>query len=139
MESLARIGELLKQLGGNLVDLAGEMLAFGSSWALLGLWVAWWLGAVDWRKAWPVLGRGAWAPLLLLWVVAALVWSRVCPGGCVACGIPNFWWQLGYVGMLLGIALICGWLQGLFRWAPAEISFDPPAHADHGHGHHGHH
>jgi hypothetical protein len=141
MDSLARIFTTLEQLIGNLALLGWEILQLGAYWALLILWVAWWIGAVDWRRAWPVLGRGGWAPLVLLWIAAALVWSRISPSDCPY--LANFWWQLGYVGMLLGIALICGWLQGVFGWAPAEISFDPPAHHDdhghgHGHDHHGH-
>jgi hypothetical protein len=55
--------------------------------------------------------------------------------------------------MLAAIALFCGWLQGVFQWAPADVDLSPPVHAheahhhdhDHGHSHgdhghsHGHH
>ena len=105
-------------------------------------WCAWWLGAVNWRKCWPALARGAWVPVLLLAVVAAMVWMRVqamdypLPGSVT---IPNGWWQAGGVAGLVAVALFCGWLQGYYGWTPPEISVEPAPHA-HGHGHHhGHH
>jgi hypothetical protein len=105
-----------------------------------GLWCAWWLWAVNWRKTWPVLARGAWLPVVLLMLVVAAVWSRLSPEPCSCLGIvtiPTFWWHLGGVGALAAVALFCGWLQGYFGWEPAEIDLEPPAH---GHGHaHGHH
>jgi hypothetical protein len=98
------------------------------------LWCVWWLWGVDWKKAWPVLAAGGWAPVVLLMAVATLVWSRLSPGGCNCLGgltIPNVWWQLGSVCGLVAVALFCGWLQGYFGWTPHEISLEPPA--DHGH------
>jgi len=138
MESLSRIAETLWRIAGNLGELTAEVWQLGTNWALILLWIAWWLAAVNWKKLWPFLGKGAWAPLLLLCVLAALVWSRIVPGGC-PCGLPNFWWQLtAMVGLVL-LAFVCGWLQGLLHWAPAEINLNPPAHGrGHGHGH-GHH
>lgn len=137
MDSLSRIASTLWQLVVNLGELGAEIWQLGSGWALLILWIVWWLAAVDWRKAWPVLGKGAWVPLALLTILAALVWSRIAPddGGY---GLPVFWWHLSATSGLVLLAFLCGWLQGLFHWAPAEISLDPPA-AAHGHHHHGHH
>jgi hypothetical protein len=107
-----------------------------------GLWVAWWLGAVNWTKMWPVLARGAWAPVLLLMAMATAVWSRLAPGDCTCLGfvrVPNFWWQLGGVSTLASTALLCGWIQGRLGWAPPEMSVEPPPEA-HGDGHdYGHH
>ncbi len=80
-----------------------------------GLWCAWWLWAVNWQRAWPVLARGGWAPALLLMALATLVWSRLAPGSCACLGfvtVPNVWWQLGGVCTLAALALFCGWLQG---------------------------
>ena len=57
---------------------------------------------------------------------------------CEICNLPSFWWQLGEVGLLIALALLCGHLQGVFRCAPPELSFDPPVdHGDH-HAHSGH-
>jgi hypothetical protein len=128
--------ELLEALG----KMGVELLALGLQWSLLLAWVAWWLWGVNWKKAWPVLARGAWAPAVLLLLVSALVWSRLTPSEGSFLGlitVPNFWWQLGAVGLLAALTLFCGWLQGVMDWAPAEISLEPPAPtAHHGHGHH---
>jgi hypothetical protein len=106
----------------------------------VGLWCAWWLFCVDWRKTWPVLARGGWLGVVLLLFVITLAWSGISPTSCNCLRvvtIPNFWWQLGYVSTLTALALFCGWLQAQFGWVPPEVAFDPPAHHDHGHG--GHH
>jgi hypothetical protein len=130
--------ELVTLLG----QLAVQLFALGMHWILLIMWIAWWLLGVSWRKAWPALGNGGWAPLVLLVLVVSLVWSRLQPGSCDCIGVvvPNFWWQLGYVAMLVAVALFCGWLQGVLHWQPAEINLDPPVHAHgDGHGHAAHH
>jgi hypothetical protein len=106
-----------------------------------GLWVAFWLWAVNWKKVWPVLAQGVWAPVTLLAVFSAFVWSRIDERSCNCLGfmtLPTFWWQLGSVATLVAVALFCGWLQGLRHWQPADINLEPPAagHDHHGHGHH---
>jgi hypothetical protein len=107
------------------------------------LWAAFWLWAINWKKVWPVLAAGGWAPVVLLTIMAALVWSRIQPGTCSCLGMitfPNFWSQLGSVTSLVAIALFCGWLQGLMRYEPIEVSVEPPAADAHDHGAaHGHH
>lgn len=136
MEQLARIFETLWQLVLELGKLVGQILSLGLHWSLLIAWIAWWLWAVNWNRVWPTLRQGAWAPAVLLIIISALVWSRVAPSECSCLGfatVPNFWWQLGAVGLLTSVTLFCGWLQGIFHWAPAEISLDPPEHVDHGH------
>jgi hypothetical protein len=145
MDILHTLGDLVVTLG----RLGYELAALGWHYILLIVWVVWWLWGVNWKRTWPALREGAWAPLVLLMLVSALVWSRLAPGACECLGfavVPNFWWQLGYVAMLVAIALFCGWLQGVFNWAPAEIDLEPPAHghgthahADHGHSHHAGH
>jgi hypothetical protein len=96
---------------------------------LLFAWCAWWLWAVNWKKAWPVLAQGGWAPVVLLSVVVALVWSRISPAPCDCLGVtlPNFLWQLGAVGGLVALALFFGWLQGKLGWGPPDVSYEPPA------------
>jgi hypothetical protein len=124
------LGELFVVLGQLLVQLG----ALAGHWLLLIIWIAWWLLGVDWRKAWPALRQGGWAPLVLLTLMVALAWSRLQPGPWVwqdTLSIPAFWWELLTVSILVGVALFCGWLQGVLGWAPAEINLEPPAH---GHG-----
>jgi hypothetical protein len=109
--------------------------------ALLVVWVAWWLLAVNWKSLWPTLAEGAWVPGVLIVLVSALVWSRVAPADCTCLGfmtIPNFWWQLADVSLLFSLALFCGWLQGYLGWTPEAVSFEPAPIA-HGHGHHHEH
>ena len=102
--------------------------------------VAWCLWGIDWRKTWPVLAEGGWMPLILIGIMAGVVWSLVFPKSVILFGfipVPNGLWQLGTVGLLICLALACGWIQGRLSWYPPEISFDPPA-ATHDHEHSAH-
>jgi hypothetical protein len=133
--------DTLWQLVVALFNLVVELLRLGLTWSLLLAWVAWWTFAVDWQKTWKVLKQGAWAPLVLLAVTGAFVWSRIAPDRWNCFNlllVPNFWWQLLAVGLLLGLTLFCGWLQGVFGWTPAEVSLEPPAPTAHDH-HAAHH
>jgi hypothetical protein len=127
-----RLVEVFQSLWAFVVAL-GRLLADVLPHVLgLLLWIIFWLWAVNWKKVWPVLAQGAWAPAVLLLVMAALAWSRMVPGA--------FAWQLAEVGAAACVALFCGWLQGHFGWTPPEIALEPPPEADHSHGHdHGHH
>jgi hypothetical protein len=135
VDLLMSLWQLVLSLLGVLVNL----LSLALHWSLLIVWVAWWLWGVNWRRAWPFLAVGGWVPVALLAVVAAFVWSRLAPQP-----VANFWWHLGWVGLLVALALFCGWLQGVFGWAPPEVSFEPPdLDPTHGHEHpvgtlHGH-
>jgi hypothetical protein len=106
------------------------------------IWCVFWLWAVNGKKAWPVLAQGGWAPVVLLMVTITLAWSRIANESYDGLGfvtVPNFWWQLGAVSVLVALALFCGWLQGYFHMTPPDIEVEPPAVA-HAHGHdHGHH
>ena len=88
-----------------------------------------------------MLAQGAWLPVLLLMIVTALVWSQIAPGDCTCLGfvaVPNFWWQLGGVSLLVTMTLLCGWLQGVFGWTPTVVSIEPPEAPimENEHGHH---
>jgi hypothetical protein len=106
-----------------------------------GLWCAWWLWCVDWKKLWPVLARGAWAPAVLMVLMAGMVWNQLDPVDLAWPGyyLPALVWHMGAAVLLAAIALTCGWLQGVFHWTPPEFPVHPApvAHGhDHGHGHH---
>jgi hypothetical protein len=106
-------------------------------WAV---WCIWWLWGVNWRKTWPMLAEGGWAPVVLLMIATALAWSAIDARSCDCLGfmvIPNGWRQLGTVCTLAALALFCGWLQGRFGWTPQEISVEPPppTHDDHAAAH----
>ena len=121
----------------DVLNALGRIVAVLTELLPILAWVAWWLWAADWKKLWPVLRAGAWAPVVLLLVMAAVVWSRIMPGpnSCLGFVVPSPVWQLGAVAGLAVLALFCGWLQGRLGWGPAEVSVEPPA-ADDGHGHH---
>lgn len=105
--------------------------------AVVAIWSLW---AINWRKAWPVLAAGGWLPTLLIAWATAYFWSLITPRSVTVLGVPlgNLTWQLIAVGVLTGLSLFCGWVQGVYGWEPATISLDPPE--DHGHhGHHAHH
>ncbi|MFO0807074.1 MAG: hypothetical protein U0746_00460 [Gemmataceae bacterium] len=109
-----------------------------------GAFTIWCLFGINWRKTWPILSAGGWAVVVLVGVFAAGVWSLVWPSTAVVFGtlrVANGHWQLGSVGVLMGVALFCGWLQGRYGWTPAEIELEPPAHShdDHHHSHDHHH
>jgi hypothetical protein len=110
------------------------------TWLLLIAWLAWWLWGVNWNNVWVVLAEGAWLPVLLIMIAAAMVWAGIAPSDCNCLGfvtVPNFWWQLGGVGLLAAITLLCGWLQGVFGWSPPEVSLEPPVAptSEHEHDH----
>jgi hypothetical protein len=123
------IGQTLWHLVIDLGTLVVELLALALRWGAVLAWLAWWLWGVNWKKVWPVLAQGAWLPLLLLMVLAAMVWSRLEPVACNCLGfmtLPNFWWQFLGVSLLVGLTFLCGWLQGVFGWEPAEVDLEPP-------------
>ena len=95
---------ILWQLVLNAFDLVVAVLQLGLRWWLLLAWFGWWTFAVDWRRAWAYLGQGGWAPLVLIMLIGAFVWSRIEPAPYSFPGfmtVPNFWWQLGGVGLLV--------------------------------------
>lgn len=140
---MAELWQLLLQLVAVIGLIGWQVLVLVGPWLLLIVWVAWWLWAVDWRRLWPTLAEGAWAPLALLAAAAAGAWAMILPSTYVVPGwglhVGNFWWQLAAVGGLIGVALFCGWLQLHYRWSPQEIPIEPPAAAHHGEHHPGEH
>jgi hypothetical protein len=132
------IFQTFSQLVATLLTLVVEIGALALRHALLIAWVAWWLCGVNWSKAWGVLAKGGWVVVALLGVIAALAWSALAPSTYVVLDVPvgNFWWQLGVVTMVELLALLCGWVQGVFGWAPAEINLQPAVET--AAGHHGH-
>jgi hypothetical protein len=137
--TVADLFDTLRQLLLLILKLGSEVGTLLLHWWVVLLWIAWWLWGVNWQKAWPVLSRGAWIPFGLVVVLAALAWSQIMPSTRTVLGtitLLNFWWQLTACAALAATALFCGWLQGVMHWTPAEVDVEPPAHVEHGHGHH---
>ncbi len=135
---MTEIWDTLWQLIVNLATLLGLLAALALNWLLLIGWVVWWLFAVDGKQARAVLARGAWAPVVLILLVAAYVWSQIAPTQ-----TANFWWQLGVVCGLAALALFCGWLQGILGIVPPAVLVEPVVPHGPGHEHpvgsiHGH-
>lgn len=121
------------------IDMNSTHLVFA---ILAGLFlIAWCLWAVNWKIAWPVLGVGGWIPFVLILMMTAKVWSLIDRRALPIAGVTlhNYWWQLMATGIVAGIVLFCGYLQGQMRFEPATVDLDPPAHDHHGHDDHGHH
>ncbi len=128
---MAELWQALGQLFTSLGNVLAGWQPYLAAIVLLIAWIAWWLWGVNWPRAWAFLAEGAWVPLVLLMIVAALVWSRIAPWTRF-----NFWGQLGGVTLLVLLALFCGWLQGVMHWMPTDVPLEPPAVGhDHGHGH----
>lgn len=104
----------------------------------MGILVVWFLLAVDWKKAWPVLAAGGWAPLVLIGLMGAYVWTLVWPRDLhLPLGyLDNGLWQFLAAALLIGVVLLCGWLQSRWGHAPPEFNLDEPAHHGGDHGHH---
>jgi hypothetical protein len=123
-----------------LLVLSGKLILLVlSKYLLVLVGLVWCLWGINWRKVWPVLAQGAWLPLAFLAFTVALVWSQIVPAQGNLLGlvnVPNFWWQLGNVLLFLALFLLCGYVQTMYGWAPAEIDLEPPAQETHGHGHH---
>ena len=135
---MAEFWDTLWQLIVNLATLLGILAALALRWLLVIAWVVWWLFAVDGKQARAVLARGAWAPAVLILIVAAFVWSKIEPTEAA-----NFWWQLGGVSALAAVALLCGWLQEVFGIVPPQVLMEPVVPHGPGHEHpvgtfHGH-
>jgi hypothetical protein len=119
--------------------LVTQLLYLGLQYALLLTWLAWALFGIAWKRTWPVLAEGAWAPVVLLSILVALVWGSLSPSSVIFLGflpLGSFWWKLGAIWLVLALTCFCGWLQGLLYWTPPAINIEPPTTAaDHGHGH----
>jgi hypothetical protein len=131
--------QTLVQLLTVLGTLLWELILLLAPWSLLIAWVAWWLGAVNWRRTWNILAEGAWAPVVLLVLLAARVWASLAPAEVKLFGLatlPNYWWQLADIGLLAALTLFCGWLQLVLGWTPPEVAIEPPPPAAGAHAHH---
>ena len=128
------------EMVNGLAGMLGTLLLLAMAWGLVIGWTAWWLKGVNWLRARAYLREGAWVPVLLLVILAALVWSRLAPRD-LSLGftrVPNFWWQLGAVGLIAAYTLFLGHLQGLLGWHPTDYAVYPEGEHDHGHGGHDH-
>jgi hypothetical protein len=126
---LQQLAIILQQLAIILSKMAEKLVQDAMGWLLI-FWLAWCLFGINWRKAWTVLAQGAWAPLVLAMILAALAWSQMTPDA------PYFWKKLGQVTLVVAASFFCGWVQGYFGWQPVEVNLEPVTSPAHGHHHH---
>jgi hypothetical protein len=136
------VAELLHTLVELIVvsgRLLWELVTLLAPWSLLLAWIAWWLGAVNWRRTWAFLAEGAWVPVVLLVLLSARVWASLAPAEVNLLGLvtlPNYWCQLAGVCLIVALTLFCGWLQLVLGWTPPDINPEPPPPAAGTEGHH---
>lgn len=138
---MTELWQALVQIGEGLWQLLAALVQLTLSWSLLIAWFGWWLLGVNWKHAWPVLAQGGWVVVVLMTVASALAWSQLEPADCHCLQfvtLPNFWWQLGGVSLLVSLTLFCGWLQGVIGWTPTEVPLAEPEAPGEGHGEHHH-
>lgn len=82
-------------------------------WALIVIWVLWWLLAVDWRALVPTLKQGAWVAIALLGAAVVLVWGCLQPDAQSVFGyeMRSFTAKAVIVAALYTLALAAGALQ----------------------------
>ncbi len=136
MQDLGNTLWQLLQVAGTLIV---DILLLALSWSLVLFWLAWALWGLNWRKLFPTLAQGAWAPVVLLALVTALTWAFIDPTPLTLAGvtIAPYWGHVVAVTLLLAATAFCGWLQLLLGWHPPEIELEPAPAA--GHDHDGHH
>ena len=142
MDAFLNLIDSIVRLFWNLLDVILHLVVLIVPHLPILAWVAFWLLAVNWAKAFPILRRGGYIGLLLLMLVAVLVWGAAAPppGGkhvLFGLSVSNYVGKFIYVTTLTCIALICGSVQlsgvlGRFGVFPEE-----PAEEDH--HHHGAH
>lgn len=142
---------LIDSLGQLLVALArvgGAVLAaFVANWALV-LWLAFWLFLARWSDIRRELNRGAWVAAALLYVLVSLTWGLCSESQYMIAGWswPSILEKFLLSAAWVAVAFVCGAIQDLWGWAPAEVEIAGPPAGDeaaaghgaaaHGHGHH---
>ncbi|MCA9064639.1 MAG: hypothetical protein KDA96_16320 [Planctomycetaceae bacterium] len=150
MDAFVNLIQSVVNLFWSLRDVVVSLVLVIVPFLPIAAWVAFWLFAVNWAKAFPILRRGGYIGLVLLMLVAVLVWGAVAPpeGGThllMGLTVSNFVGKFIFVTTLTCIALICGSVQlsgalGRFGVFPEEPADDHGhgghgGHDDHGHGH----
>lgn len=139
MELLIALWNVVIALWGLLAATVQVLLP----WLPLIAWVAFWLGAVNWKKLSPILlERGGIVGVALIALMAILVWGTVAPpaGGVhyiAGLTLSNFVGKTVYVTTLAVIAFLCGSVQVsgccdfLFKFQESEPAAEHAPHDVH--------
>ena len=128
MDALIELFTTLKTLLDSVLNVVVALVRVLLPWLPLMAWVAFWLLAVNWIKAWQVLARGGFVGVLLLMVAAVLVWAAVDPPASgshylFGLAVDNHAGKFIYVTALTCIALLCGSAQ-MNGFAKGLVCFD---------------
>jgi hypothetical protein len=119
-------------------------------WLPLLSWIGYWLFAVNWSKALPlIMGRFGWVGIVLMMLVATIVWGSVAPPetgahSLLGLSVSNYVGKFIYVTFLTCIAFLSGaaQLSGAFgklcEFPEPVTDDDHHGHDDHSHGEHSH-
>jgi hypothetical protein len=144
MDAVLDLLNSLINVARSLLDVLVSLLRIILPWLPLLAWIGFWLFAVNWSKAFPILRRGGAIGVLLAMFIAVLVWGSVAPpeGGThslLGLAVSNYAGKFMYVTMLACMALLCGSVQMSGALGRLAEFPEPVADDHHGHGHDGHH
>ncbi|WP_437193820.1 hypothetical protein [Planctomicrobium sp. SH527] len=108
-------------------------------WLPLGLWIAFWLFAVNWRQLYPVLSRGAGVGACLLSLLIVFVWCTLAEPAngthnLAGLQVSNPVGKFVYVSNLIIIAMFCGSVQlagTCGRWCNFDAQSPADKHKEH--------
>ena len=100
------------------------------------LWIAFWIGAVNWVRLRIILLDGAWIGILLIGFMAVLVWGCIAPPAegihsILGLHVSNFVGKTVYVTGLICIMFLCGSIQLAGNPAPEEATLPPSSPSSH--------
>ena len=132
--------ESLKQLFWAGVDVLQALLQVFEPhlglYLALAVWIAFWVGAVNWVRLRQILLSGGWIGVVFIALVTVLVWGSIAPPQdgvhyLLGLRVSNFVGKAVYVTGFICIMLICGSVQLAVNPHQEE---EPPAE-EHAHSH----
>ncbi len=131
MQFLESLGQFLRAGVDVIVSFFGLFEPHAGLYIALILWIAFWVGAVNWVRLRKILLEGGWTGLVLIAGLAILVWGCIAPPAgdthsILGLELSNFVGKTVYVTGLICIMFICGSIQ-LAGNPPREEAPVPPA------------
>jgi len=138
MDALIELFVTLKDLCTSLLNVLIALFFVVVPWLPLMAWIAFWMLAVNWVKAWDIIWRrGGIIGVVLLMVVAMMVWAAVAPPASgyhniLGLTVSNNVGKFVFVTTLTCIAFLCGAAQmSGFAGKLVDFSADDDAPAAH--------